>query len=89
MSAAVRVGFRHLRELGLEPRPPRLVLAAVATFLLTLDRSPGLTPIAGVPYVVPVVLVLLIAFAFGAFFIIATVPKPLLPLKPSLRWRQI
>ncbi|OZM80344.1 ABC transporter permease [Pseudonocardia sp. MH-G8] len=58
------------RRLGLVAQPTGLVLmkvgavvvlAAVATFLLTLDRSPGLTPIAGVPYVVPVVLVLLVA----------------------------
>jgi D-xylose transport system permease protein len=58
------------RRLGLVAQPTGLVLmkvgavvvlAAVATFLLTLDRSPGLTPISGVPYVVPVVLVLLVA----------------------------
>ena len=55
---------------GSSPSPPGLVLikigavvllAAVATFLLTLDRSPGAMPIAGVPYVVPIVLVLLVA----------------------------
>ena len=58
------------RRLGLVAQPTGLVLmkvgavvvlAAVATFLLTLDRSPGLTPISGVPYVVPVVLALLVA----------------------------
>jgi D-xylose transport system permease protein len=57
------------RKLGLVAQPTGLVLlkigavvllAAVATFLLTLDRSPGALPIAGVPYVVPVVLVLLV-----------------------------
>ncbi|WP_219416838.1 sugar ABC transporter permease [Pseudonocardia nigra] len=57
------------RRLGLVAQPTGLVLikigavvllGAVATFLLTLDRSPGTTPIAGVPYVVPIVLVLLV-----------------------------
>ena len=57
------------RRLGLVAQPTGLVLikigavvllAAVATFLLTLDRSPGLIRIAGVPYVVPIVLVLLV-----------------------------
>ena len=38
-----------------------MLLAAVATFLLTLDRSPGTIRIAGVPYVVPIVLVILVA----------------------------
>lgn len=38
-----------------------VVLGAVATYLLTRNRSAGLTEIAGVPYVVPVVLVLLVA----------------------------
>jgi D-xylose transport system permease protein len=61
---------RSRRKLGLVAQPTGLVLlkvgavvvlAAVATFLLTLDRSPGTTAIAGVPYVVPVVLVLLVA----------------------------
>jgi D-xylose transport system permease protein len=58
------------RRLGLVAQPTGLVLmkvgavvvlAAVATFLLTLDRSPSATPIAGVPYVVPIVLALLVA----------------------------
>jgi D-xylose transport system permease protein len=58
------------RRLGLVAQPTGLVLlklgavivlAAVATYLLTLDRSPGLVAIAGVPYVVPIVLVLLVA----------------------------
>jgi D-xylose transport system permease protein len=61
---------RSRRKLGLVAQPTGLVLmkvgavvvlAALVTFLLTLDRSPGLTPISGVPYVVPVVLVLLVA----------------------------
>jgi D-xylose transport system permease protein len=37
-----------------------VVLAAIATYLLTLNRSVGSLPIAGVPYVVPIVLVLLV-----------------------------
>ena len=37
-----------------------VVLAAIATFLLTQDRSPGQIEISGVPYVVPVVLVLMV-----------------------------
>ena len=58
------------RRLGLVAQPTGLVLmkigavvllSALATFLLTLDRSPGLIRIAGVPYVVPIVLVLLVA----------------------------
>lgn len=61
--------FRR-RRLGLVAQPTGLVLikigsvvllAAVITFLLTLDRSPGLIRIAGVPYVVPIVLVVLVA----------------------------
>ena len=57
------------RRLGLVAQPtglvllkvgPVVVLGAVATFLLTLDRSPGATPIMGVPYVVPLVLALLV-----------------------------
>jgi D-xylose transport system permease protein len=57
------------RRLGLVAPPTGLVLlkigavvllAGVATFVLTLNRSQGLTPIAGVPYVVPIVLVLLV-----------------------------
>ena len=58
------------RKLGLVAQPTGLVLikiaavvllAAVITFLLTLDRGPGTIRIAGVPYVVPIVLVLLVA----------------------------
>lgn len=43
-----------------------LVLGAVATYLLTLNRSPNpdLTTIAGVPYVVPIILFLLILGTF-------------------------
>jgi D-xylose transport system permease protein len=43
-----------------------LVLGAAATYLLTLNRSPNpdLTTIAGVPYVVPIILVLLIIGTF-------------------------
>jgi D-xylose transport system permease protein len=61
---------RSRRKLGLVAQPTGLVLikvgavvvlAALVTFLLTLDRSPGQLPISGVPYVVPVVLVLLVA----------------------------
>ena len=61
------------RKLGLVAQPTGLVLikiaavvvlAALATFLLTLDRGPGTIRIAGVPYVVPIVLVLLVAGTF-------------------------
>jgi D-xylose transport system permease protein len=43
-----------------------LVLGALATYLLTLNRSPNpdLTTIAGVPYVVPIILVLLVIGTF-------------------------
>ena len=41
-----------------------VVLAAVATYLLTINRSLGALPISGVPYVVPIVLVLLVAGTF-------------------------
>ena len=43
-----------------------LVLGAVATYLLTLNRSPNpdLTTIAGVPYVVPIIVVLLVIGTF-------------------------
>lgn len=37
-----------------------VVLGALATFLLTRDRSPGIIAISGIPYVVPIVLVLLV-----------------------------
>jgi D-xylose transport system permease protein len=36
------------------------VAGGTATYLLTLDRAPGVEAIAGVPYVVPIVLVLLV-----------------------------
>jgi D-xylose transport system permease protein len=58
------------RRLGLVAQPTGLVLiktgavvvlAAVATYLLTVNRSPGQLVISGVPYVVPIVLVLLVA----------------------------
>jgi D-xylose transport system permease protein len=61
------------RKLGLVAQPTGLVLikiaavlilAAIATFLLTENRSPGATQISGVPYVVPIVLVLLVAGTF-------------------------
>ncbi len=61
------------RRLGLVAKPTGLVLikiaavvvlSAVATFLLTINRSLGAQPIAGVPYVVPIVLVLLVAGTF-------------------------
>ncbi len=57
------------RRLGLVAQPTGLVLmkvvavvvlGGVATFLLTLDRSPGAVPITGVPFVVPLVLALLV-----------------------------
>ncbi|GAA1856376.1 ABC transporter permease [Pseudonocardia ailaonensis] len=37
-----------------------LLLGAAATYALTQDRSPGIISISGIPYVVPIVLVLLI-----------------------------
>ncbi|MFC4944401.1 sugar ABC transporter permease [Pseudonocardia sp. GCM10023141] len=59
------------RKLGLVAQPTGLVLikigavvvlAAIATYLLTINRSQNdLVQIAGVPYVVPIVLVLLVA----------------------------
>ena len=61
------------RKLGLVAQPTGLVLikiaavvllAGIVTFLLTLDRSPGTIRIAGVPYVVPIVLVILVAGTF-------------------------
>ena len=61
------------RKLGLVAQPTGLVLikiaavvvlAGIATFVLTLDRSPGTIRIAGVPYVVPIVLVILVAGTF-------------------------
>jgi D-xylose transport system permease protein len=61
------------RRLGLVAQPTGLVLlkvgavvvlGAIATFLLTTDRSPGDVPITGVPYVVPIVLALLVAGTF-------------------------
>jgi len=61
------------RRLGLVAQPTGLVLikiaavvvlAAIATFLLTINRSRGSLAIAGVPYVVPIVLVLLVIGTF-------------------------
>jgi D-xylose transport system permease protein len=57
------------RRLGLVAQPTGLVLikigavvvlAAIATFLLTQNRSPGQIDISGVPVVVPIVLVLMV-----------------------------
>ncbi|HEY1569849.1 MAG TPA: ABC transporter permease [Pseudonocardiaceae bacterium] len=66
--------FSRLRK-GLVAQPTTLitvkvlivvVLGAVATYLLTLNRSPNptLTTIAGVPFVVPIILVLLVIGTF-------------------------
>lgn len=61
------------RRLGLVAQPTGLVLikiaavivlSGIATYLLTQNRSAGTTAIAGVPYVVPLVLVLLVAGSF-------------------------
>jgi D-xylose transport system permease protein len=61
------------RRNGLVAQPTGLVLfkigavvllGAIATYLLTLNRAPGATVIAGVPYVVPVVLALLVAGSY-------------------------
>ncbi len=61
------------RRLGLVAQPTGLVLlkvgavvvlGALATFLLTLNRAPGDTVIEGVPYVVPLVLALLVIGTF-------------------------
>lgn len=69
--------FRHFSRLrkGLVAQPTTLVaikvlvvlaLSAVATYLLTLNRSPNptLVSISGVPYVVPIILVLLVIGTF-------------------------
>ncbi|HEX3588403.1 MAG TPA: ABC transporter permease [Pseudonocardiaceae bacterium] len=74
---AAVVLWRHFRKLrkGLVAQPTTLVgikvlvvlvVGAAATYLLTLNRSPNpdLTTIAGVPYVVPIILVLLVAGTF-------------------------
>jgi D-xylose transport system permease protein len=74
---AVVVLFRHFSRIrkGLVAQPTTLtlvkvgivvVLGAAATYLLTLNRSPNpdLTTIAGVPFVVPIILVLLVAGTF-------------------------
>ncbi|HEX4725306.1 MAG TPA: ABC transporter permease [Pseudonocardiaceae bacterium] len=71
------VVFRHFSRLrkGLVAQPTTLiavkvllvlVLGAIATYLLTLNRSPNpdLTTIAGVPYVVPIIVVLLVIGTF-------------------------
>ncbi|WP_214402700.1 sugar ABC transporter permease [Pseudonocardia lacus] len=61
------------RRLGLVAQPTGLVLlkiaavvvlAAIATLLLTQNRGPGSVVISGVPYVVPIVLVLMVAGTF-------------------------
>jgi D-xylose transport system permease protein len=61
------------RRQGLVSRPWSLVgmkvmllvvLAAIGTYLMTVNRSPGVFPIAGIPYVVPLVLALLV---FGTY----------------------
>ena len=61
------------RRLGLVSQPTGLVLlkvaavvvlGAVATWLLTVNRGPGDIVIAGVPYVVPIVLALLVAGSY-------------------------
>jgi D-xylose transport system permease protein len=74
---AAVVLFRHFSRLrkGLVAQPTTLVaikvlvvlaLSAVATYLLTLNRSPNptLVSITGVPYVVPIILVLLVIGTF-------------------------
>ncbi|HEX5117086.1 MAG TPA: ABC transporter permease [Pseudonocardiaceae bacterium] len=74
---AAVVLWRHFSRLrrGLVAQPTTLitikvlivvVLGAVATYLLTLNRSPNptLTTIAGVPFVVPIILVLLVIGTF-------------------------
>ena len=69
-AAVLLIRHARRRKLGLVAQPTGLVLikvgavvllAAIATFVLTLDRSPGTIRIAGVPYVVPIVLVILVA----------------------------
>ena len=75
---SVVVLFRHFSRLrqGLVAQPTTvvvvkslavLVVGAAATFLFTLNRSPNpdLTTIRGVPYVVPIILVLLAVGTFG------------------------
>jgi D-xylose transport system permease protein len=74
---AVVVLYRHFSRLrnGLVAQPTTLIaikvgavvlLGAVATYLLTLNRSPNptLTTIQGVPYVVPIILALLVVGTF-------------------------
>jgi D-xylose transport system permease protein len=72
-AAVLLVRQSSRRRLGLVAQPTGLVLlkvaavvvlGAAATFLLTLNRSPGDVPISGVPYVVPIVLALLVAGTF-------------------------
>lgn len=59
----------HRHREGLTCRPPAIVgfqvgaviaIGGLGTYLLTIDRSPGVKPISGVPYVVPIVLALLV-----------------------------
>jgi D-xylose transport system permease protein len=72
-AAVLLIRHYRRRKLGLVAQPTGLVLikvgavvllAAIATFVLTLDRSPGTIRIAGVPYVVPIVLVILVAGSY-------------------------
>ncbi|MBF6172021.1 sugar ABC transporter permease [Nocardia blacklockiae] len=73
-AAVTLIGHFRRRAKGLVTRPTPLVvvkvgvlavLAAVATALLTVNRSPSpLIEISGVPYVVPIVLVLLVIGTF-------------------------
>ena len=72
-AAVLLIRHYRRRKLGLVAQPTGLVLikvgavvvlAAIATFVLTLDRSPGVIRIAGVPYVVPIVLVILVAGSY-------------------------
>lgn len=59
----------HRRREGLTCRPRAIVglqvgavvaVGGLGTYLLTIDRSPGVKPISGIPYVVPIVLSLLV-----------------------------
>jgi D-xylose transport system permease protein len=72
-AAVMLVRQARRRTLGLVAQPTGLVLikiaavvllAAVATFLLTIDRGRGTIHIAGVPYVVPIVLLILVVGTF-------------------------
>ena len=72
-AAVLLVRQARRRKLGLVAQPTGLVLikigavvllAAVATFLLTLNRGRGTIVISGVPYVVPIVLLILVVGTF-------------------------